>query len=100
MRITGTLMMSLVVSPRFILNYYPDWKNNIAFKMSLGMYNQPAFYKELKDRSGNINYNSKAQKSYQVVAGMDYVFTAWDRPFRFSTEAFYKHQPHFGAISD
>ncbi len=84
----------LVVSPRFILNYYPDWKNNIAFKMSLGMYNQPAFYKELKDRSGNINYNSKAQKSYQVVAGMDYVFTAWDRPFRFSTEAFYKHQPH------
>jgi hypothetical protein len=55
------------------------------------MYHQPAFFKELIGRSGDINFQNKAQRSFQVVAGTDYIFTAWDRPFRFSSEAYYKY---------
>ncbi|VAW22892.1 putative ferric aerobactin receptor [hydrothermal vent metagenome] len=81
----------LIISPRTSLNYYPDWKNNIAFRLSAGMYHQPPFYKELKDREGNINYGQKAQRSYQVVLGTDYIFTAWGRPFRLTSEGYYKY---------
>ncbi|MCD6355547.1 MAG: TonB-dependent receptor, partial [Prolixibacteraceae bacterium] len=81
----------LLVSPRVSLSYYPDWKNKISFRLATGFYNQSPFFKELKNRDGTLNYNARAQRSYQVVAGSDYVFTAWDRPFRFTTEAYYKY---------
>lgn len=81
----------LLVSPRASLNYFPDWQNKISFRLSVGLYQQSPFIKELKKRDGSINYNARAQRSYQLVAGTDYVFTAWDRPFRFTTEAYYKY---------
>jgi len=81
----------LVLSPRAAINYFPDWKNNVSFRLSAGMYHQPPFYKELKDRSGTIHASTKAQRSCQVALGSDYLFTAWERPFRFSTEAYYKN---------
>ncbi|SHE74034.1 TonB-dependent Receptor Plug Domain [Mariniphaga anaerophila] len=80
-----------LVSPRVSLSYYPEWENKISFSLSGGMYHQSPFFKELKKRDGSINYDAKAQRSYQVVAGSDYLFTAWDRPFRFSAEAYYKY---------
>jgi hypothetical protein len=55
------------------------------------MYHQTAFFKELMFTDGTINYNNRAQRSYQVVAGADLVFTAWDRPFRFTSDAYYKY---------
>lgn len=81
----------LLVSPRASISYYPDWENKISFRLSAGLYNQSPFFKELKNLDGTINLDSKAQRSYQIVAGSDLVFTAWDRPFRFSTEAYYKY---------
>lgn len=81
----------LVISPRVNLSYFPEWEQNMAFKLSLGMYHQPPFFKELRNRSGEINYHARAQRSFQVVAGTDYIFTAWNRPFRFTSEAYYKH---------
>jgi hypothetical protein len=81
----------LLISPRATFNYYPDWKNKISFRLSAGMYYQSPFFKELLFTDGTINYNTRAQRSYQVVAGSDLVFTAWDRPFRFTSEAYYKY---------
>ena len=81
----------LLISPRATLNYYPDWKNKISFRLSGGMYYQSPFFKELLFTDGTINYNARAQRSYQVVAGSDLVFTAWDRPFRFTSDAYYKY---------
>ena len=78
-------------SPRASISYYPEWESKISFSLSGGMYHQSPFFKELKNRDGSINYDTKAQRSYQVVAGTDYLFTAWDRPFRFTTEAYYKY---------
>lgn len=77
-------------SPRATLRYYPDWDANFVFHLSGGVYDQPAFYKELKDRKGNIYPGTKAQRSTQVVFGTDYIFTAWDRPFKFTSELYYK----------
>lgn len=80
----------VLVSPRASIIYYPEWENKMSFSLSGGLYNQSPFFKELKKRDGSINYNTRAQRSYQVVAGTDLVFTAWDRPFRFTSEAYYK----------
>jgi len=37
-----------------------------------------------------LNKNIEAQKSVHYVAGSEYNFTAWERPFRFTTEVYYK----------
>ncbi|HET6559221.1 MAG TPA: TonB-dependent receptor [Prolixibacteraceae bacterium] len=79
-----------LLSPRGTIRYYPDWKANLVFHLSGGIYTQPAFYKELKDRTGMIFANPKAQRSTQVLFGTDYIFRAWDRPFKFSSEAYFK----------
>ncbi len=83
-----------LVSPRATLSYFPEWEKKMSFRLSAGAYNQSPFFKELKNSNGSINYNSKAQKSFQLVAGTDLIFTAWDRPFRFTTEAYYKNMTH------
>lgn len=83
-----------LLSPRFAIKYYPDWHANFAFRLSGGIYQQPAFFKELKDRDGNINPNVKAQKSTQFVLGSDYLFQAWDRPFKLTSELYYKYFSH------
>ena len=80
----------LLFSPRGILRYYPEWDANFVFHLSGGIYDQPPFYKELKDQNGKIYPNTKAQRSSQVVLGSDYIFRAWDRPFKFTSEMYYK----------
>ena len=81
----------LLISPRATLTYFPEWEKKMSFRLSAGMYHQSPFFKELKNSDGSINYNARAQRSYQVVGGTDLIFTAWDRPFRFTTEAYYKY---------
>ena len=79
-----------ILSPRATLRFYPDWDANFEFHLSGGIYDQPPFYKELKDRKGIIYPKTKAQRSAQVVFGTDYVFRAWERPFKFSSELYFK----------
>ena len=79
-----------LISPRATLRYYPEWNTNLVFHLSGGIYDQPAFYKELKDKNGVIYPDTKAQRSTQVLFGTDYLFRAWDRPFKFTSEAYYK----------
>lgn len=79
------------VSPRANLMYKPHWEHDIAFHISGGYYHQPPQYKELRMRNGEINTEIKAQESIHAVLGMEYLFQAWDRPFRFQTEVYYKY---------
>lgn len=81
----------LLISPRFTLSYYPDWESKMSFRLSAGMYHQSPFFKELKFTDGTVDYNTEAQRSYQIVAGTDLIFTAWNRPFRVTSEAYYKY---------
>lgn len=80
-----------LVGPRGTFGLKPNWKRDFLFKFSSGYYYQPPFYRELRDVSGNINYNIKAQTSIHFVLSSDYNFKAWKRPFKFIAEAYYKY---------
>ncbi|MFT5338181.1 MAG: hypothetical protein ACI9YL_002197 [Luteibaculaceae bacterium] len=96
------LNKELLLSPRATISYQPDWTrirrsdsaviaNDILFRLSGGLYAQAPFYREMRDLNGKINENIKAQKSAHIVAGMDYNFFAFNRPFKFITEAYFKY---------
>lgn len=79
-----------VFSPRVQFAIKPDWKRDILFRISGGLYYQPPFYRELRDSSGTVRSNVKAQQSVHVVLGSEYSFDMWDRPFKLGAEAFIK----------
>jgi hypothetical protein len=81
----------LLLSPRANLIVKPHWKHNMAFRIAAGIYSQPPFYREMRGLDGQVNYDIKAQKSAHFVAGTDLIFKAWGRPFKFTTEVYYKY---------
>lgn len=66
-------------------------KDDWLFKAAVGYYYQPPFYRELRNPEGILNPDIRAQRSIHFVLGGDLNFTAWNRPFRFITEVYYKH---------
>lgn len=82
------------VSPRMTLSYRPAWERDFVFRFSTGYYHQPPFYKELRDLEGVLHPEVRAQESIHFVAGADYTFLAWGRPFKFVAEAYYKYLDH------
>ena len=86
-------------SPRVSMGYVPAKNDNFTFRLATGLYYQRPFYKELRDTvttDGNtvvrLNKNIKSQRSFQLLAGMEYKFRVANRPFRFTAEAYYKAQ--------
>ncbi|WP_271404831.1 TonB-dependent receptor [Tenacibaculum soleae] len=77
-------------SPRAQFAIKPDWDKDMLFRISGGWYSQPPSYKELRDYNGQIHPKVKAQKSIHIVAGNEYSFTMWQRPFKLITELYYK----------
>lgn len=80
-----------VFSPRAQVAIKPDWKKDMLFRVAGGIYYQPPFYRELRDSSGIVKPEVKAQKSIHLVLGNEYSFQMWDRPFKLVSEAYYKH---------
>ncbi len=85
------LNKQVFLSPRAQLSLKPDWKRDILFRFATGVYNQAPFYRELRGFDGAINRGLRAQTSYHFVLGGDYQFQAWGRPFKFTTEVYYKY---------
>jgi hypothetical protein len=79
-----------IVTPRLLVSYRPDWEKDMIFRFASGLYYQPPFYKEIKNYEGTINPDIISQKSIHFVLGNDYHFLAWERPFKLTTEAYYK----------
>ncbi len=79
-----------LVSPRIQYAWKPKWEKDFVFRVATGVYNQPPFYREMRDFFGQINPNIKAQRSIQFIGGFDYKFEAWGRPFHLTSEAYYK----------
>ena len=71
----------------------------MIFRISGGVYYQHTFYKELRNFRGEIIPNIKAQKSVHMVIGSDYSFTLWDRPFKLTTEIYFKNLTHINTYS-
>ncbi|MCS6917512.1 MAG: carboxypeptidase-like regulatory domain-containing protein [Chitinophagales bacterium] len=96
--LTGGLRLSYwsvnrqwLVSPRLQAAYTPLWRRDVVFRFAVGAYNQPPFYRELRDLNGQLHPEVRAQRSVHFVAGMDYRFLLWNRPFSLISELYYKH---------
>ncbi|NPA36326.1 MAG: TonB-dependent receptor plug domain-containing protein [Chlorobi bacterium] len=81
----------LLISPRANVSFIPADKQNLRLRASVGVYDQSPFYKELRLPDGTINHDIKAQKSIHYVLGGDLYFNINEKPFKFTTEAYYKH---------
>lgn len=95
----------LVGGPRMNFSYKPVWERlktdkstgkdttlskDLVLTLAGGYYYQPAFYREMRDLHGVVNPDIRAQRAIHIVAGADYLFSAWNRPFRFKAEIYYK----------
>lgn len=88
-----------LVSPRVSVGFVPDAAPRWAFRLATGLYYQSPFYKEFRqpvsDAEGNtiirLNSDIRSQRSFQVIGGADFTFRAFNRPFKFSAEAYYKN---------
>ena len=89
--IYNDLNRQFLVNPRATISFKPHWKKETVFRFSSGYYSQPPSFRELLDLYGKVIPTLKAQTSIQFVAGSDLYFTAWDRPFKFVTEVYYKY---------
>ncbi len=89
----------IILSPRAQFALKPNWQQDMLFRFSGGWYKQPPSYRELKNFNGKINKDVKAQSSLHLVAGMDYSFNLWERPFKLTTELYYKDLTNVNAYS-
>ncbi len=94
-----------VISPRVQFSFEPNRKHNrailsgeqqgklkkdIVLKAAWGYYYQSPFYREFRAFGGQLNPGIKAQRSIHYIVGGDINFRAWNRPFKFYAEAYYK----------
>ena len=87
----NTLNHEFLLSPRLNASWKPRHSTkDIAYHAALGLYDQPPFFRETVRYDGTLNTSLKAQRSWQAVLGFDRNFRMGDRPFRLTTEAYYK----------
>lgn len=86
-------------SPRVSMGFVPDKNDNFTFRLATGLYYQRPFYKEIRDTLNSLgncivqlNKDIKSQRSFQLVLGGEYKFRVANRPFKFTTELYYKGQ--------
>ncbi len=86
-----------LVSPRVSLGLLPSFSDDWTFRFATGFYYQAPFFKELRDTTiidgistVRLNRDIKSQRSIHFVLGGDYTFRLMDRPFKFTTEVYYK----------
>jgi len=91
--ITGDGINSIsqhILTPRAQFAIKPNWKKDMIFRLSGGFYYQPPFYRELRDAQGEVQPKVRSQKSIHAVLGNDYSLKIWGRPFKLTSEAYYK----------
>ncbi len=95
----------LVLSPRLQYSQQSRRHHGRAFKAAVGVYYQPPFYRELRSQAGQavatagqpfiqnatLNLEQRAQKSYHFIVGKEFDLQKYGRPFKLTTEAYYKY---------
>lgn len=87
-----------IASPRASIALVPENIPNMTARFATGIYYQTPFYKEYRDtvrnEAGNLvvkmNEKIKSQRAIHFVLGGDYSFRAIGRPFKITTELYYK----------
>lgn len=83
-----------IFSPRVQFAIKPDWNSDMLFKLTGGVYYQAPFYKEIKALDGTFDASIKSQRSIQAIFTHEYEFDSFDRPFKLTTELYYKKMDH------
>ncbi|CAA9238655.1 MAG: putative ferric aerobactin receptor, partial [uncultured Cytophagales bacterium] len=86
-----TLNRQWLFSPSFQYTFQPAWEKEVLFKLAAGVYRQPPFYRELRDRSGVLNAGLRAQSALHLIAGAERRLRLWSRDFVLNAEAYYKN---------
>ncbi|MDH5604127.1 MAG: carboxypeptidase-like regulatory domain-containing protein [Cyclobacteriaceae bacterium] len=80
----------VLYEPRIQVSWQPYWKKDILFKVGTGIHYQLPVYREFRSRIGELNKDIKSQGSFHVIAGFDYNLSLWERPFKWTFEAYSK----------
>lgn len=72
-------------------DYTRTEERRYQIRFAAGVYHQPLFYREMRDFDGALFTQRPAQTSYHGIAGADYLFKIWDRPFKLMVEGYYKY---------
>jgi hypothetical protein len=80
-----------LISPRLQYSWNPAFMPKSFLRGAAGIYRQMPLYREFRNRAGELQENVSAQSSAHFIAGIDVNFEKWERPFIFSTEAYYKY---------
>lgn len=80
----------IVFSPRAQIAVKPNWKRDMLFRLSGGLYHQPPMYREFRDFDGVLRPETKAQQAVHIIGSHDYSFKWQKRPFKMVTEVYYK----------
>jgi hypothetical protein len=86
----SSLSKQLLISPRMLIAYRPN-SNNKILRFSAGVYKQPPSYRIIRDFSGVLNIDQKAQSSYNTSLGYEYAFDAFGTRLKFTSEAYFKY---------
>jgi hypothetical protein len=84
----------MIVSPRISGTWKIGSEGIRIIRAAWGVYQQMPFFKELKNREAQIVQGVKAQKAIHYLVGYDQEFNAFERPFRFTAEVWYKDLKH------
>ena len=97
-----TVNREMLIMPRMSLSWEPHKsfnerqrsdaakKPDVLYKLAIGAYHQPGFYRELRNFNGQLNRQLLAQKSWHVVTGYERYFFNGGRKFKYTAEAYYK----------
>ena len=77
-----------LVSPRIALR--TALSERFSIYIAAGAYHQPPEGRELLTGTDSDGHHLRAQRSWHLTAGARYDFIAWERPFRFTAEAWGK----------
>lgn len=66
-------------------------KPSVTYKLALGAYHQPGFYRELRNFNGIINPGVQAQKSWHLLLGMERNLLIRGQRFKYTSEAYGKY---------
>lgn len=66
-------------------------KPSVTYKLAIGAYHQPGFYRELRDFNGGLNSALRAQKSWHLLLGMERNLLIRGQRFKYTSEAYGKY---------
>jgi len=89
--LSARMNSDLLVSPRASVSYKPKGRWDVVYRLAAGIYHQPPFYREYRRDDGSLNFDVTSMHSYQVMGTADWNLKIYDKPFRLTTDIYYKY---------